>query len=74
MEDVGPFLSPEPCIDSYLDILQEGSKVEERHLDGSIELCLSCVQELFEGRHSLQVVSSPLLRLAYAGILQQQGC
>lgn len=71
---MGPFLSPEPCIDSHLDILKEGSKVEERHLDRSIELCLSHVQELFEGRHSLQVVFSPLLRLAHAGILQQQGC
>lgn len=71
-DDVGPFLrGPEACIDSHLHVLQEGSKVEERHLDGSIELCLGCVQELFEGRDGLQVIFPPLLRLAHVSILEQ---
>lgn len=71
-DDEGPFLrSSEACINSHLHVLQEGSKVEERHLDGSIELCLGCVQELFKGRHGLQVIFSPLFRLAHASILQQ---
>ena len=34
---------------SHLHILQKGSNVEERHMDRSIELGLSCVQQLFKG-------------------------
>lgn len=68
-----PVSTAEPyrtAIISHLHVLQKGSKIEERHLDRSVELCLCCVQQLFKGRYSLQMIFSPLLQLTHTGILQ----
>ena len=56
--------------ESYLNILNKGSDVEERHLDRRPHLLVGCLHEGFEGGESFLVVLLQFIHLISSGVLR----